>query len=158
MTRKPKRREDRFDFVAQACQRMTMSDRRPPSRKRDVDGVGRPSRLQRRVDTAVETSLDLLFELVGELPEPRAILGRRRPERLQQRRHQPAFAREEAVAHVPELGLGGRGCQRAVEIRPQRVDVTGRIGHSVTTQEAEILANRREPYATRNENTVPVAM
>ena len=78
-----------FDALAQERQRMAMAERRRAAGQRDVDGAAGGRGRCRRDDPRVELRLDLLLELVGELAEPRPLVGRRRPERLEQAETSP---------------------------------------------------------------------
>ena len=72
----PHAAEDRLDALAQERQRMAVAERRAAARQRDVDRAGRRPRVVRCGEALVELRFDLLFEIVGELAEPRPRVGR----------------------------------------------------------------------------------
>src|SRR5262245_22374359 len=106
-------REDRLDALAQDRQRMAMTDPGRAARERDVDGAGRRPRGARRRKLLLEPRLDLDFELIDELTEAGTFLCRRLAERLQERRDEPAFAREVTIADGADVGLARRAGQLA---------------------------------------------
>ncbi len=86
----PEPREDGFDSLAKDGERMAMADARPAARQRDVDRAlpGRP-RGAVGGQPGSELRLDLLFQLIGELAEPRPLGRRRLTERLEQAETSP---------------------------------------------------------------------
>ena len=91
MIEEPHAAEDRLDPLPQQRQRMAMAERRLPARAASGRLRRRADGLRRGADALVELRFDLLFEIVGELAEPRARLGGAEPERLQQPETSPPF-------------------------------------------------------------------
>ena len=108
-----------------------MADARRAAGQRDVDGAcGRTASSAAASAARRARSRCRSLSCVGELAEPRPLVGRRAAERLQQRRHQPALAARDS----------GRG--RAAEVRP-RVPAPARSCSNCCAEGVERLESRQ---------------